>query len=158
MYPASNDGHLGGEMVRDTYGKGRRASFCASRLHKLAYQCPSSHDSHSLDCCSNVYNRALGLSPRTLALWPSLGKTRFNMHAFSILHAHKLPPHVDEATVLGAISLNKDVDGFHPFNIGRLAMKVRWKTIARECTVHAHPCQSQSMFITVTAIHNRCVV
>jgi hypothetical protein len=31
---------------------------------------------------------------------------------------------MDEAAVLGAISLDKDVDGFHPLNLGQLAMKV----------------------------------
>lgn len=36
-----------------------------------------------------------------------------------------LPPHVDEAAILSAVSLEKDVDGFHPINIGALAMKGR---------------------------------
>ncbi len=36
-----------------------------------------------------------------------------------------LPDHIDEEAILGAISLEKDVDGFHPVNIGRLAMKGR---------------------------------
>lgn len=36
-----------------------------------------------------------------------------------------LPDHLDEEEVLRAISLDKDVDGFHPINIGRLAMKGR---------------------------------
>ncbi len=36
-----------------------------------------------------------------------------------------LSPHLDEERVLSAVSLNKDVDGFHPINIGRLAMKGR---------------------------------
>lgn len=36
-----------------------------------------------------------------------------------------LPAHVDEATILSAVSLEKDVDGFHPVNIGALAMKGR---------------------------------
>ncbi len=36
-----------------------------------------------------------------------------------------LPNHLDEEAVLNAISLQKDVDGFHPINIGRLAMKGR---------------------------------
>ncbi len=36
-----------------------------------------------------------------------------------------LPTHVNEERVLGAISLEKDVDGFHPINIGRLAMRGR---------------------------------
>ena len=36
-----------------------------------------------------------------------------------------MPGHVNEERVLGAISLEKDVDGFHPINIGRLAMRGR---------------------------------
>ena len=36
-----------------------------------------------------------------------------------------LPAHVNEERVLSAISLEKDVDGFHPVNIGRLAMRGR---------------------------------
>jgi 5,10-methylene-tetrahydrofolate dehydrogenase/methenyl tetrahydrofolate cyclohydrolase len=36
-----------------------------------------------------------------------------------------LPGHLDEEKVLSAISLEKDVDGFHPLNIGRLSMKGR---------------------------------
>ncbi|HMM26989.1 MAG: bifunctional methylenetetrahydrofolate dehydrogenase/methenyltetrahydrofolate cyclohydrolase FolD [Chloroflexota bacterium] len=36
-----------------------------------------------------------------------------------------LPDHLKEEPILNAISLEKDVDGFHPVNIGRLAMKGR---------------------------------
>ncbi len=36
-----------------------------------------------------------------------------------------LPAGLDEEAVLSAISLDKDVDGFHPINIGRLNMKGR---------------------------------
>ncbi len=36
-----------------------------------------------------------------------------------------LPSHLDESGILSAIDLHKDVDGFHPINIGRLAMKGR---------------------------------
>ena len=36
-----------------------------------------------------------------------------------------LPKHIDEEAVLNSISLEKDVDGFHPINIGRLTMKGR---------------------------------
>jgi 5,10-methylene-tetrahydrofolate dehydrogenase/methenyl tetrahydrofolate cyclohydrolase len=44
-----------------------------------------------------------------------------------------LPGHLDEERVLGKISLNKDVDGFHPVNIGRLSMKGRVPTFV-PCT------------------------
>jgi len=36
-----------------------------------------------------------------------------------------LPKHINEKRVLDAISLEKDVDGFHPTNIGMLAMRGR---------------------------------
>ncbi len=36
-----------------------------------------------------------------------------------------LPAHLDEEDVLKTISIEKDVDGFHPLNIGRLAQKGR---------------------------------
>ena len=36
-----------------------------------------------------------------------------------------LPPQIDQETALGTIPIEKDVDGFHPINVGRLAMKNR---------------------------------
>jgi len=42
-----------------------------------------------------------------------------------------LPPHIDPEAVIEAIDPGKDVDGFHPYNVGRLA--ARMPTI-RPCT------------------------
>lgn len=39
-----------------------------------------------------------------------------------------MPDQIDEETILSAVSLDKDVDGFHPINIGALAMKGRTPT------------------------------
>ena len=36
-----------------------------------------------------------------------------------------LPDHINEEQVLNAVGIDKDVDGFHPVNIGRLSMKGR---------------------------------
>ncbi|KAG1359421.1 putative Bifunctional protein FolD 2 [Cocos nucifera] len=36
-----------------------------------------------------------------------------------------LPRHMNEEKILNAVSIEKDVDGFHPLNIGRLAMQGR---------------------------------
>ncbi|RWR73386.1 Amino acid dehydrogenase family protein [Cinnamomum micranthum f. kanehirae] len=36
-----------------------------------------------------------------------------------------LPRNMDEEIILNAVSIEKDVDGFHPLNIGRLAMRGR---------------------------------
>ena len=44
-----------------------------------------------------------------------------------------LSDHLEEEAVLNAIPLHKDIDGFHPVNIGRLAMKGR-KPLFIPCT------------------------
>ncbi len=48
-----------------------------------------------------------------------------------ILVQSPLPDHIEEDHIVERISVNKDVDGFHPYNIGRLA--VRQPTL-RSCT------------------------
>lgn len=48
-----------------------------------------------------------------------------NPEVHGILVQLPLPAHLDEEEILGAISIEKDVDGFHPLNIGRLSMKRR---------------------------------
>ncbi len=44
-----------------------------------------------------------------------------------------LPDHINEEAVLAEIDITKDVDGFHPINIGRLSMKGR-KPLFAPCT------------------------
>ena len=46
-----------------------------------------------------------------------------NPQVNGILVQLPLPDHIDDEEILGAVSLEKDVDGFHPLNIGRLSMK-----------------------------------
>ncbi len=46
-----------------------------------------------------------------------------NPEVHGILVQLPLPSGLDEERVLNKISINKDVDGFHPLNIGRLAQK-----------------------------------
>jgi 5,10-methylene-tetrahydrofolate dehydrogenase/methenyl tetrahydrofolate cyclohydrolase len=48
-----------------------------------------------------------------------------NPDVHGILVQMPLPAHIDDEEILGAISIEKDVDGFHPVNIGRLSMKRR---------------------------------
>jgi 5,10-methylene-tetrahydrofolate dehydrogenase/methenyl tetrahydrofolate cyclohydrolase len=48
-----------------------------------------------------------------------------NPDVHGILVQLPLPAHIDEEEILAAISIEKDVDGFHPLNIGRLSMKRR---------------------------------
>jgi methylenetetrahydrofolate dehydrogenase (NADP+)/methenyltetrahydrofolate cyclohydrolase len=44
-----------------------------------------------------------------------------------------LPPAIDPETVIERIHPDKDVDGFHPYNIGRLAVRM---PVLRPCTPH----------------------
>jgi 5,10-methylene-tetrahydrofolate dehydrogenase/methenyl tetrahydrofolate cyclohydrolase len=48
-----------------------------------------------------------------------------NPEVHGILVQLPLPDHIDEELVLSEISIEKDVDGFHPLNIGKLSMKGR---------------------------------
>lgn len=48
-----------------------------------------------------------------------------------ILVQSPLPHHIDETAILALIDPYKDVDGFHPFNIGRLAVR---QPLLRSCT------------------------
>ncbi|KAJ7548444.1 hypothetical protein O6H91_07G012300 [Diphasiastrum complanatum] len=56
-----------------------------------------------------------------------------NPGVHGILVQLPLPRHIDEEKVVGAINIAKDVDGFHPLNIGRLAMQGR-KPLFIPCT------------------------
>jgi 5,10-methylene-tetrahydrofolate dehydrogenase/methenyl tetrahydrofolate cyclohydrolase len=40
-----------------------------------------------------------------------------------ILVQMPLPPHLDRASILNRIHISKDVDGFHPYNVGCLALQ-----------------------------------
>jgi methylenetetrahydrofolate dehydrogenase (NADP+)/methenyltetrahydrofolate cyclohydrolase len=42
-----------------------------------------------------------------------------------------LPPHLDDTAIINAIRPDKDVDGFHPYNMGRLAQRI---PLLRPCT------------------------
>lgn len=48
-----------------------------------------------------------------------------------------LPKHISEEKILSAISVDKDVDGLHPLNIGKLAMK-GCAPLFLPCTPKAH--------------------
>ncbi|XP_020584446.1 bifunctional protein FolD 4, chloroplastic-like [Phalaenopsis equestris] len=48
-----------------------------------------------------------------------------NPSVHAILVQLPLPQHINEEKILNAVAIEKDVDGFHPLNIGRLAMQGR---------------------------------
>ncbi|KAK4770025.1 hypothetical protein SAY87_030557 [Trapa incisa] len=56
-----------------------------------------------------------------------------NPEVHGILVQLPLPKHINEEKVLNEISIEKDVDGFHPLNIGKLGMKGR-EPLFQPCT------------------------
>jgi 5,10-methylene-tetrahydrofolate dehydrogenase/methenyl tetrahydrofolate cyclohydrolase len=64
-----------------------------------------------------------------------VGELNADPEVNGILVQLPLPGHMDEEAVLNSVDLTKDVDGFHPVNIGRLAMKGR-EPLFIPCTPH----------------------
>jgi len=62
-----------------------------------------------------------------------IDKLNTDQHVDGILVQLPLPAHIDTETVIERIHPNKDVDGFHPYNIGRLAVRL---PLLRSCTPH----------------------
>ena len=60
-----------------------------------------------------------------------IGRLNDDPRVDGILVQAPLPAHIDQQTVIEAIRPDKDVDGFHPYNIGRLAVR---KPSLRPCT------------------------
>lgn len=56
-----------------------------------------------------------------------------NPNIHGILVQLPLPKHINEALIMEAVSPYKDVDGFHPYNVGRL---VTGKPLFQPCTPH----------------------
>ena len=90
------------------------------------------------DAASQVYVRNKGLQtieagmasfdhklPATTTetdLLALIGRLNRNGNVHGILVQLPLPPHINAEAVLRAIDPDKDVDGFHPINVGRLAI------------------------------------
>lgn len=60
-----------------------------------------------------------------------IDKLNANDNVDGILVQLPLPKHIDSETVIECIHPDKDVDGFHPYNIGRLALRM---PALRPCT------------------------
>ena len=74
-----------------------------------------------------------------LCEWQVVADFNANPDVHGILVQLPLPKHIDAHRVTDAISLEKDVDGFHPANIGALAMRDRTPLFI-PCTPKVPPC------------------
>ncbi|HEY9268642.1 MAG TPA: bifunctional methylenetetrahydrofolate dehydrogenase/methenyltetrahydrofolate cyclohydrolase FolD [Methylotenera sp.] len=102
---------IGGDPASSIYVRNKRLACEKVGIRSIAYDLPASTTEAEL-----------------LALIQQLNNDE---SIDGILVQAPLPPDIKDERVIEAISPNKDVDGFHPYNIGRLA--VRQPTL-RSCT------------------------
>lgn len=94
---------IGSDPASSIYVRNKRRACEAAGVHSLAYDLPA-HTSQAelLDLIAQLNND------------PSV---------HGILVQAPLPAQIDDEAVIEAIAPHKDVDGFHPYNIGRLAVR-----------------------------------
>jgi methylenetetrahydrofolate dehydrogenase (NADP+)/methenyltetrahydrofolate cyclohydrolase len=73
----------------------------------------------------------LGLETTQQELLDLIDTLNLDEEIDGILVQLPLPAHIDPETVLERIRADKDVDGFHPYNVGRLALRM---PLLRPCT------------------------
>lgn len=96
---------VGNNTASETYVRMKRKACAEAGIESFGHEIPAEVDQATLE---NLV-RQLNADPKV----------------HGILVQLPLPKHINEEAILSAISLEKDVDGFHPLNIGRLAMKDR---------------------------------
>jgi len=102
---------VGNDPASEIYVKGKRRD-----CEEIGYHSNFQHLS------SNVTQQDLEAQIEALNLDPSID---------GILVQSPLPEHIDEGRIIDTIDPAKDVDGFHPFNVGRLAVR---RPTLRSCT------------------------
>jgi methylenetetrahydrofolate dehydrogenase (NADP+) / methenyltetrahydrofolate cyclohydrolase len=96
---------IGDNPASATYVRMKRKACDEVGIQSFAFELPKEVSQHEVETLIHELNE------------------RSDVHG--ILVQLPLPDHLDEARILSLVSLDKDVDGFHPINIGRLAMKGR---------------------------------
>ncbi|HSH73643.1 MAG TPA: bifunctional methylenetetrahydrofolate dehydrogenase/methenyltetrahydrofolate cyclohydrolase FolD [Methylophilaceae bacterium] len=102
---------IGGDPASSIYVRNKRLASDKVNIRSVAYDLPSSTSETELLTLIHELNQDDAID--------------------GILVQSPLPEHINEKLVIEEISAAKDVDGFHPYNIGRLA--VRQPTL-RSCT------------------------
>jgi methylenetetrahydrofolate dehydrogenase (NADP+)/methenyltetrahydrofolate cyclohydrolase len=102
---------LGGDPASSIYVRNKRRACETSGVLSISHDLPASTTQAEL-----------------LAL---IGQLNDDPTVDGILVQAPLPAHIDDKAVVEAIRVDKDVDGFHPCNIGRLAVR---EPMLRSCT------------------------
>jgi len=96
---------VGDNPASHTYVKGKRKASAEVGIESFGYELPATASQKEVE--------------------DLVGQLNADPKVHGILVQLPLPTGLDEESVLKAISIEKDVDGFHPLNIGRLAQKGR---------------------------------
>lgn len=102
---------VGGDPASAVYVRNKKTACQKCGIKSLSYELPE----------STLQEELLALVDRLNA----------DSEVDGILVQLPLPKHLDSQAVLERISPDKDVDGFHPYNVGRLAVKM---PLMRPCT------------------------
>ena len=102
---------VGNNPASEIYVRNKKRSCEKVGIHSIAYDLPESTDE--------------------AALLDLIERMNQDTEIDGILVQLPLPAHIHAETVIEHISPKKDVDGFHPYNIGRLALKL---PLLRPCT------------------------
>jgi methylenetetrahydrofolate dehydrogenase (NADP+)/methenyltetrahydrofolate cyclohydrolase len=102
---------VGENPASQVYVRNKRRTTEAAGMRSIAYDLPATTPQGDLVALIDTLNR--------------------DPQVHGILVQLPLPSHLDEALVTERIDPLKDVDGFHPYNIGRLVLK---RPLLRPCT------------------------
>ncbi|MDH5328012.1 MAG: bifunctional methylenetetrahydrofolate dehydrogenase/methenyltetrahydrofolate cyclohydrolase FolD [Gammaproteobacteria bacterium] len=102
---------VGADPASQVYVGSKRRACEEAGFHSLAYDLPEGTSQETLLNLVDQLNR--------------------NPDVDGILVQLPLPEHIDSGSIIASIDAHKDVDGFHPYNVGSLALR---QPILRPCT------------------------
>jgi methylenetetrahydrofolate dehydrogenase (NADP+)/methenyltetrahydrofolate cyclohydrolase len=102
---------VGNDSASEVYVRNKRTSCEAAGITAFDYDLPPDTDQGTLQKLIDELNA--------------------NPAVHGILVQLPLPKHLDAESIIESIQPEKDVDGFHPYNIGRLALRM---PVLRSCT------------------------
>ncbi|MFQ5519255.1 MAG: bifunctional methylenetetrahydrofolate dehydrogenase/methenyltetrahydrofolate cyclohydrolase FolD [Mariprofundus sp.] len=102
---------IGGDPASHVYVKNKKIGCKKAGIRSFSYELPS----------DTTQQHLLGL----------IGELNADPKVDGILVQLPAPPHITADTILEAIDPGKDVDGFHPYNVGRLTAR---QPALRSCT------------------------
>ncbi|MCK0744832.1 bifunctional methylenetetrahydrofolate dehydrogenase/methenyltetrahydrofolate cyclohydrolase FolD [Chromohalobacter nigrandesensis] len=102
---------VGEDPASEVYVRNKHRACDQAGLHSVQHQLPTTTTQAELEALVDSLNADAGID--------------------GILVQLPLPEHLDERPILERIRPDKDVDGFHPYNLGRLAQRL---PVLRPCT------------------------